>query len=83
MKLFTPTQDEPYECTKAVKGSDFIVIYNNETETACFMGISDFSGYRLVDGEYSMPEATPEDRTQSIIDYNLMMGNLEDPESEA
>lgn len=82
MKLYFDSMEEPYYCTKAIKGTDFIILYNGDIEVGSFIGISDFSGYRLEGGEYSSPEPTPEERTQSIIDYNLMMGNLDDPESE-
>ena len=45
-----------YECTKAVKGPDFVRLYQGDAVILSCMGIADFSGYVLTDGEWSDPD---------------------------
>lgn len=45
-----------YECTKAVKGPDFVHLYQGDTVILSCLGITDFSGYALTDGEWSDPD---------------------------
>lgn len=45
-----------YECTKAVKGFDFVHLYQGDTVILSCLGITDFSGYALTDGEWSDPD---------------------------
>jgi len=45
---------EQFECTKAVKGEDYIIL--DDGMNASFYGIRDFSGFSLSGGEWSEPE---------------------------
>lgn len=45
-----------YECTKAVKGPDFVRLYQDDTVILSCLGVTDFSGYTLTDGEWSDPD---------------------------
>lgn len=47
---------EAYECARAVRGEDFITLYDEGGSTVGFSGISDFSGYAVEDGEWSDPQ---------------------------
>ena len=67
MKLIVDNAEE-IECTKVVKGEDFIDVYDGDNVIWQFGGISDFSGYELVDGEYSSPEPTQLEKMQAQID---------------
>lgn len=67
MKLIVDEAEE-IECTKVVKGEDFIDVYDGDNVIWQFGGISDFSGYELVDGEYSSPEPTQLEKMQAQID---------------
>ena len=67
MKLIVD-KAEDIECTKVVKGEDFIDVYDGDNVIWQFGGISDFSGYELVDGEYSSPEPTQLEKMQAQID---------------
>lgn len=49
--------EEPFECAKAVKGEDFIRLYDEGGNTiAAFEGVSDFSAYTIDDGEWEAPK---------------------------
>ena len=67
MKLIVDKTEES-ACTKVVKGEDFIDVYDGDNVIWQFGGISDFSGYELVDGEYSSPEPTQLEKMQAQID---------------
>ena len=57
IEYVTKTRDMIFEGDKAVKGSDYIRLYDAAgNETASFTGVSDFSGYELLEGEWSEPE---------------------------
>ena len=45
-----------------------IDVYDGDNVIWQFGGISDFSGYELVDGEYSSPEPTQLEKMQAQID---------------
>lgn len=45
-----------YECTRAVKGRDFVYLYQGDIIILTCLEISDFSGYVLTDGEWSDPD---------------------------
>lgn len=45
-----------YECTKAVKGPDFVRLYQDDMVILSCLGVSDFSDYILTDGEWSDPD---------------------------
>ena len=52
--MFIYAYGEPFECSKATKGPDYIIL--DDGMGAAFYGISDFSGYTVEDGEWSEPE---------------------------
>lgn len=75
MILNTPT-NEQFECTIAVKGSDYIRLYTDEAmtqEIASFGGISDFSGYTLEGGDWTNPPVTAVEQLRADMDYVLML----------
>lgn len=52
---------EIYECTKAVKGKDFVELFDKENNIiADFSGISDFTGYEIIEGNWSEAPKTNE-----------------------
>lgn len=51
---------EIYECDKAVKGADFVKLIKGGVSIAEFSGISNFDGYKIIEGEWSEPEKTTE-----------------------
>lgn len=59
---------EIIECTKVVKGADYIDVYDGDMIISQFGGINDFSGYVLEDGEFSEPEPTKEEILEAKID---------------
>ena len=55
----TKTRPMIYEADKAIKGPDYVHLLDTSGNiTASFEGISDFSGYELLEGEWSEPEPT-------------------------
>ena len=55
----TKTRPMIYEADKAIKGPDYVHLVDASGNiTASFEGISDFSGYELLEGEWSEPEPT-------------------------
>lgn len=42
-----------YDCTEAVKGSDFILLYDDETMIASFFQITDFSLFSISGGDWT------------------------------
>ena len=71
MKLIV--RNEKFICTKAVKGADYIQLFNGESKSALFAGISDFSGYSIEGGEWSAPTPTEGEVLRADVDYLLMM----------
>ena len=59
--------EECYECTKAVKGPDYIRLYDGESVICTFSGISDFSGYGIEGGEWTDPEPTLEELFNAVL----------------
>ena len=56
-----------YTCEKAVKGTDFVHLYNSSGNLiGSFSGISDFSGYVLKDGEWTESQPTAEQRVSDL-----------------
>lgn len=51
---------ESYECTKAVKGPNFVHLYQGDRVILSCMEITDFSIYVLTDGEWSAPDPDPD-----------------------
>lgn len=46
--------DETYECSKAVKGKDFITLYDDkDIPIVNFSGIVSFDEFKLVEGEWT------------------------------
>lgn len=66
---------EEYNCTKAIKGNNFVKLYNNGNKIAEFNGISDFSGYTIEDGEWSKEEPSQLDRIEAQLTYTAMMSD--------
>lgn len=64
--------DETYEAERIVKTSDSIIGYIGDNEVFSMRGISDFSGFELLDGaEWDMPTPTQIDEVKS--DLSLMI----------
>ena len=75
--------NEEFECYKAVKGEDFIYLYdNNNNVFASFCGISDFSGYSIEGGTWSSPEITQEEKLEAQITYTAMITDTLLPEGD-
>ena len=47
---------EAIPCSKAVKGPDYIRLYDGENPIILFSGIRDFSGFTIEGGDWSAPE---------------------------
>jgi hypothetical protein len=60
------------QCTKAVKGADYIRLYDGENLIASFDGISDFGGYTIDGGEWETPMPTHEEKLREDVDYLLV-----------
>ena len=69
---------EPHECSKAVKGNDFVTLYDEEGNVAAsFNGISSFDGYEMSGGEWSAPESETSIEEYLIdLDYRMSMIEL-------
>ena len=68
--------NEEIECVVAVKGSDYIRLYADDAmtqEIASFGGVSDFTGFKLIGGEWTVPPATAEEQLRADVDYLLML----------
>ena len=58
---------EIYECDKAVKGKDFVKLYDADGNvTAEFRGIKDFAGYEVVEGVWSLPKKTDKEKIDEL-----------------
>jgi len=64
---------EEFECDRAVRGKDYIHLYEGNSKIVTFSGISDFNGYNIEGGEWEIPEPTLEQRNRADIDYIGMM----------
>lgn len=71
--------EQTIECKKVVKGKDYIEVYNEDLDNpiCSFNGISDFSLFELIDGEWSYPCKKNEEILQAKIDYISMMTGIE------
>ena len=66
--------NEEYECTKAVKGDDYIRLYDeNDYCILSCEGVSSFDGYSISGGDWSEPEPTEDEMMRADLDYCLMM----------
>lgn len=64
---------EELECAKAVKGADWIKLYDEAGICiASFSGISDFAGYTLSGGEFEAPEKTAFEILQETVDQLVL-----------
>ena len=66
--------DEEFECAKAVKGSNFVHLYDEQNN--CLLsceGISSFDGYSISGGDWSEPEPTEDEMLRADLDYCLMI----------
>jgi hypothetical protein len=69
---------EEYQCFRAVKGSDYVELYDDTTCIAKYSGISSFEGYEIEGGEWETPEPTQEDDINAmIVDHELRLTMLE------
>lgn len=50
---------EIFPCDRAVKGPDWVRLYQNREETAAFFGITDFSTYSLEGGQWEASSESP------------------------
>lgn len=58
---------EKHTCLRAVKGADFIRLYDAAgNETIAFIGIRDFGGYSISGGEWGAPAPTVDARLAAI-----------------
>ena len=60
---------EEYTAYKAIKGKDFVKLYD-ETGICfgSFEGISDFTGYEIIEGAWSEPQKTQLEIMQETVD---------------
>lgn len=65
--------EDIYDCTKAEKGSDYVRLYYEDTCILYCSGISDFTGYEVIDGEWSSPEPSDKER---IAELELLLSAL-------
>lgn len=66
--------DEEYVCSKAVKGENYIRLYD-ENDVCIFSceGIMSFDGYSISGGDWSEPEPTEDEMLRADLDYCLMI----------
>lgn len=58
--MIVTTYGEQFECAKAIKGNSYIQLFDEAGNCiASFNGISDFSGYEIMGGEWAAPETMP------------------------
>lgn len=58
---------EIFDCTKAVKGEDYIELFDGGECTAKFGGISDFTGYSIEGGSWHEPQATTQQQLDALL----------------
>lgn len=67
MVKVTVNNNEVYECDRAVKGIDYIHLYNNNGNIiASFEGIMDFNGFSIENGEWENSTPTQEERLTAV-----------------
>lgn len=72
MKLILDGVEE-IECTKAVKGADYLHVYDGDNLIWSFEGVNGWDGYVLEGGEFSDPEPTELEKMQAQIDMLMKM----------
>ncbi|HMM30341.1 MAG TPA: hypothetical protein PKB13_01050 [Clostridia bacterium] len=61
------TNGTEIQCARAVKGVDYIGLYDaSRNLIASFGGITDFSGYIIVGGEWDVPQPTEKERIDAL-----------------
>ena len=65
--------NEQYECAKAIKGEDFIYLYDEDNyRFMSFEGIKSFDGYFISGGDWSIPDPTETEYLRADIDFLTM-----------
>lgn len=64
---------EVFHCSRAIKGSDFIVLTLTDGSTVELRGIRDMSGITIEGGEWEAPAPTRLDKVESQSTYTAMM----------
>ena len=65
---------ESYDCTKAVKGTNYINLYEGDILSVKFEGVVDFSAFTITEGDWSEPAGAEEVRgAASIVDGMLII----------
>ena len=77
MSIRVTCGEDIYECTKAVKGDNYITLYDGDRAIVTFAGISDFSGYTIEGGDWSDPEPTSEEQLRADVDYIMAMEGIQ------
>ena len=71
-----------YECTKAVKGSDYIRLYNKENLIVEFTGIQSFDDFKISGGSWTPAPPSLEEQLEiqagAIEELAEMIGGLLD-----
>lgn len=63
---------DSFSCTKAVKGADYIDLYNNDTIIVKFGGIIDFAKFSITDGSWSAPDGAEEVRGTASVSGGIL-----------
>lgn len=69
---------ESFNCTKAVKGVDYIDLYDNDTRTVRFGGVVDFSKFSITDGDWVASAGAEEVRADASIADGLLILSIEE-----
>lgn len=68
---------EEFVCSKAVKGSDYIYLFNEDNKNIIsFDGISSFDNYILLEGIWSNPEPTDKERISELETLVLQLTGI-------
>ena len=72
MKTLT-VNNETYQAERIVKTNTSIIGYNGNTEVFVFRGISDFTQFKLAEGESFDTDLSPEARIQALEEALIML----------
>ena len=72
--------NEKFECERAIKGKDFIILYDTENKViAEFKGINDFSQFVMIEGGFTEPPITETEllkaQIQALSDENEFLSD--------
>jgi hypothetical protein len=69
---------EIYECEKAVKGKDFVKLYDVDGNAiAEFRGIKDFAGYEVINGAWSeAPKTTEQILAEQLLSVQVELAKI-------